>query len=230
LSQVQSGADVLDLNVGLAGLDETEVLPAALEAVLEAGATPVCLDSGSPQALAAALAVYPGRALINSVTGKEDSLGEILPLAKAHQAAVIGLTLDEGGIPTEPERRLALARKILARAEAAGLSADDVVIDCLAQAVGADGRAGLATLEAIRLIRAELGVNVVLGASNVSFGLPDRAALNHAFLPMAIAAGATCLILDAAKSRSVVLAADVLAGRDRLARRYISEYKRQRTK
>jgi len=229
LAQTQAGADIIDVNVGVFGIDEAALLPKAVQAVMETVNTPLCLDSSNPNALEAALKVYKGKPLVNSVTGEEHSLKRVLPLIKKHGAAVIGLVQDEDGIPKDTERRVRVAHKIVERAEAAGIPREDLVIDCLAFAVGAEPASGAAVIEAIRRIRAELGVNMTMGASNVSFGLPDRELINNAFAVMATAAGANCLIVDAAKVRSIILAADLVLGRDKRARRYIEAY-RQRPK
>jgi len=229
LAQVQAGADIIDVNVGVFGIDEAALLPKAVQAVMETVDTPLCLDSSNPDALEAALKVYKGKPLVNSVTGEEHSMKRVLPLIKEHGAAVIGLVQDDDGIPKDAEGRVRVAHKIVERAEAAGIPREDLVIDCLAFAVGAEPASGVAVMEAIRRIKAELGVNMTMGASNVSFGLPDRELINNAFVVMATAAGATCLIVDAAKVRSIILAADLVLGRDKRARRYIEAY-RQRPK
>jgi 5-methyltetrahydrofolate--homocysteine methyltransferase len=227
LAQAQAGADILDVSVGTFGVDEVILLPRAVQTVIDTVDIPLCLDSAVPEALEAALKVYKGKALINSVTGEEHSLAKILPLVKEYGAAVIGLVQDEKGIPKDSERRVAVAHKVVERAEAAGIAREDIIIDCLAFAVGADPSSGPAVLEAIRKIKAELGVNLTLGASNVSFGLPDRNLLNNAFVIMAIAAGVTCLIVDVAKVRPAVLAADLILGQDKRARRYIKAYRQR---
>jgi 5-methyltetrahydrofolate--homocysteine methyltransferase len=229
LAQVQAGADILDVNVAAFGVDEVAMLPKAVQAVMDTVDVPLCLDSSNPDALEAALKVYKGKPLVNSVTGEEHSLKRILPLVKRHGAAIIGLVQDDEGIPKDAERRVLIAHKIVEKVEAAGIPREDLVIDCLAFAVGAEPSSGVAVMEAIRRIKAELGVNMTMGASNVSFGLPDRELLNNAFVVMAIAAGATCLIVDVAKVRPIILAADLVLGRDRRARRYIEAY-RQRPK
>ena len=229
LAQVQAGADIIDVNVGVFGIDEAALLPKAVQAVMETVDTPLCLDSSNPDALEAALKVYKGKPLVNSVTGEERSLKRILPLIKEYGAAVIGLVQDDEGIPKDTEGRVRVAHKIVDKVEAAGIPREDLVIDCLAFAVGAEPTSGVAVIEAIGRIRAELGVNMTMGASNVSFGLPDRELLNNAFVVIAAAAGATCLIVDAAKVRSIILAADLVLGRDKRARRYIEAY-RQRSK
>ena len=228
LVQVQARADIIDINVGMLGVDEVSLLPQAVQAVMDSVDVPLCLDSANPQALAAALKVYKGKPIINSVTGEEHSLEKVLPLVKEYGAAVIGLLQDDEGIPNNPERRLAIAHKIVDRAQAVGIPPQDVIIDCLAFSVGADTSSALVTIDTIRRVKAELGVNLILGASNVSFGLPDRTLLNRAFVAMAIAAGVTCLIVDVAKVRPVVLAADLALGRDKHARRYIETYRQRR--
>jgi len=229
--QVAAGADALDVNVGVPGLEEPQVLRAAVEALSAAVEVPLCLDSANPASLAAALSAYQGKALVNSVNGEERSLATILPLVKEYGAAVIGLTMDEGGIPAEAEGRVAIARRIAERAENMGLPREDIVIDCLAMTVGTDARAAQVTLEALRRISSELGLNTVLGGSNVSFGLPGRPSLNAAFLSLAIACGLTCAIADPTQPevRRAILAADLLAGRDEFAQRYIAYWRAQKT-
>jgi len=229
LAQTQAGADIIDVNVGAFGIDEIALLPKAVQTVMETVDTPLCIDSSNHDALEAALKVYKGKPLVNSVTGEEHSLKRILPLIKDYGAAVIGLVQDEDGIPKDAEGRVRVAHKIVEKVEAAGISREDLVIDCLAFAVGAEPSSGVAVVEAVRRIRAELGVNMTMGASNVSFGLPDRELLNNAFVVIVAAAGATCLIVDVAKVRSIILAADLVLGRDKRARRYIEAY-RQRPK
>jgi 5-methyltetrahydrofolate--homocysteine methyltransferase len=225
LAQVQAGADIIDINVATSGVDEVSLLPRAVQLVMATVEVPLCLDSPNPEALEAGLKVYRGKPLLNSVTGEEHSLKKVLPLAKEYGAAVIGLVQDEAGIPKDARQRLAIARKIIERASAIGIPREDIVIDCLAFAVGADPSSGLVILETIQLIKAELGVNLTMGASNVSFGLPERNLLNNAFVAVAIAAGATCLIVDVAKVRPMVLATDLLLKRDEYARRYIRGYR-----
>lgn len=227
LAQAQAGADIIDINVATFGVDEVTLLPQVVQAVADMVDTPLCLDSANPEALEAALKVYKGKPLINSVTGEERSLAKVLPLVKEYGAAVIGLAHDDKGIPNNAEGRLAIARKIVERAEAVGISRADVIIDCLAFAVGADAHSGLVVLETVRRIKAELGVNLSLGASNVSFGLPDRDLLNSAFLVMAIAAGVNCPIVDAAKVRPIAVAADLILDRDEYAKRYIETYRQR---
>jgi 5-methyltetrahydrofolate--homocysteine methyltransferase len=223
--QVEAGADVLDVNVGVPGLDEVDLLPRVVEIVDAEVETPICIDTPNPDALAAALAVAKGRPLVNSVNGEEASLQAILPLIKEHGVPVIGLTMDDDGIPMDADTRVAIAGKIIERAAKLGVPAEDVVIDPLAMAVGADSKAGTVTLETIRRIRQEFGVNITMGASNVSFGLPDRHTVNQAFLALAIGAGATCAISDAAKLTLTVRAIDLLRGVDDYGARYIKHFR-----
>jgi len=226
LKQVEAGADILDVNVGVPGEDEVVLLPEVCKVVMEATDVPLCIDSANGEALAAALAVVPGKPLVNSVNGEEDLLEAVLPVVKEFGAAVIGLTMDKDGIPADPELRLSIAGKILERAAKIGIPAEDVVIDPLVLTIGADSMAGLVTLQTIERVRAEFGVNVNLGASNVSFGLPERHTINQAFLGLAIAAGATCAITDPMKLSMTIRAVDLLRGRDEYAGRYIKHYRK----
>jgi 5-methyltetrahydrofolate--homocysteine methyltransferase len=215
LAQVQAGADMLDINAGIPLVDEPELLKSMLRTAQDAVDAPICIDSSVIEALEAGLSVYEGRALVNSVTAEDDRLEEILPLVARHGAAVIGLANDETGIPETPQQRLHLACKIVAAAGDHGIAPEDVVIDPLAMTVGADTEAVTTTLTTIRLIADELGVNMCLGASNVSFGLPQRAVLNAAFLPMAMAAGLTSAIMSVAPvCIESVRASDLLLGHD----------------
>lgn len=233
LAQVEAGAHILDVNVGAAGVDEADLLPRAVKLVLETVDVPIAIDTADGQAMAAALATHKemnpdGKVLINSVNGEEASLARVLPLVAEYGAAVIGLAMDDDGIPETPETRLAVATKIVERAEAFGIGREDILIDCLALTVGADSQAGWITLEAIRMVREELGVNMALGASNVSFGLPERETINGVFLGMAIARGLNCPIVDAAKVGHYILAADLALGRDDYAMRYLKAYRKRK--
>jgi 5-methyltetrahydrofolate--homocysteine methyltransferase len=214
-SQVEAGADMLDVNAGIPLVDEAELLAKMLKLVQENCDLPICIDSSVVEALEAGLEAYEGKPLVNSVTGEDDRLEEILPLVSHYGAAVIGLANDETGIPETPEQRLEIATKIVRVAGEHGIPPEDVVIDPLAMTVGADTEAVTTTLRTISLIRDELGVNMCLGASNVSFGLPDRHALNAGFLPMAMAAGLTSAIMSCAPvCVESVRAADLLLGHD----------------
>ena len=229
VTQVKHGADILDVNISAFGVDDVDLLPEAVRAIMATVDIPLCLDSTNSDALEAALRVYKGKALINSVTGEESSLARVLPLARQFGAAVIGLVQDDEGIPKNAQQRVSVAHKIIERCAVSGIPPEDIIIDCMAFAIGADDESGLAVVGAIDLVRRELGVNLVLGASNVSFGMPDRSLLTNAFIPIAIAAGATCLIADVVRVWPTVLAADLLLGKDKRARRYSEAY-RQRQK
>ncbi len=229
-AQVAAGANVLDVNAGIPLVDESELLANMLRTVQDTADVPICIDSSVIEALEAGLPVYEGKPLVNSVTGEDDRLEEILPLVARHGAAVIGLANDETGIPETPQQRLDIARKIVQAAADHGIPAEDVVIDPLAMTVGADTEAVTTTLKTISLIRDELGVNMCLGASNVSFGLPQRHVLNAAFLPMAMAAGLTSAIMSTAPIIvEGVRAADLLLGHDPWGARWIAAHReRQR--
>lgn len=221
VKQVEFGADVLDVNVGVPGLDDVALMPEVIKVITEAVKAPLCLDSPNPRVLEAALKAAPGKVLVNSTNGEEKTLGAVLPIVKEYGAAVIGLTLDDNGIPNDPAVRLKIAAKIIERAAQLGIPLEDIVIDPLVMTVGADQNAGAVTLQTIELVRKEFGVNINLGASNVSFGLPDRHTLNQAFLALAMGAGATCAITDPLRLGSTIRAADLLRGRDAYARAYI---------
>ena len=215
--QVAGGAMVLDVNMGAPLADEAELMTSAVQLIQSRCDLPLCLDSSIIEVLAAGLAAYQGKALVNSVTAEDDRLDAILPLVKRHGAAVIALPNDEEEIPEEPSRRLELARKIVDVATGKhGIAIEDIIIDPLAMPVGADTSLVLRTLETIALLRDELGVNMTLGASNVSFGMPERGVIGAAFLPMAIASGLTSAIMDARSQQLVqaVKAADLLTNRD----------------
>jgi len=224
-SQVAAGAEVLDINVGVPGVDDVALLPEVVKLVAATVDVPICVDSPNPSALAAALKAVPGKPLVNSVNGEEASLAAVLPLVKDRGAAVIGLAMDDNGIPMDAESRLRVAGKILERAAKSGIPPEDVIIDPLVLTVGADSNAALITLHTIAMVRRELGVNINLGASNVSFGLPDRHTINQAFLALAIGHGANCLITDPGKLAGIIRAADLLMARDEYAARYIAYFR-----
>lgn len=224
--QVAGGAMVLDVNMGAPLADEVALMARAVKIIQDLTDLPLCIDSSVIEALGSGLSAYEGKALVNSVTAEDDRLEAVLPLVAAHGAAVIGLTNDETGIPHTAEERLRHARKIVSAAGDYGIDACDVVIDPLAMPVGADTEAVANTLTAMRMIRDELGVNMCVGASNVSFGLPDRLTLNAAFLPMAMSAGLTSAIMSTA---DVVVrsarAADLLLGHDEWGASWIAAHR-----
>ena len=229
LAQVEAGAQVLDVNSGVPGGDEPVIMVKAVQTVMEAVDVPLCFDSPNPAALEAALAAYTGKALINSTTGEDEALERVLPLAKKYHAAVIALVNDERGPVQDPQVRLSIARKIVARAADYGVPIEDLIFDPLVMTVGADSNASKITLETIRLLKHELGVNLTAGASNVSFGLPDRPSLNAAFIAMAMTAGLTAAItnpLDAAVHTSI-LAADLFLGHDEYGGRWIKAFRKR---
>lgn len=232
ISQVGAGAHILDVNVGAAGVDEVDLLPKAVRLVPEITEVPLCIDSPNEEALDAALAVPQelnpdNHALVNWVNVEEASLARVLPLVVKYRSAVIGLCMDDAGMPETPERRLAVARKIVERADSMGIPRSNVIIDTLALTMGADSKAGVIKLETVRIVQEELGVNIVLGASNASFGLPERDTINAAFFAMAVQAGASALIMDPAKMGQYVLAADLVLGRDEYAMDYIKSFRRR---
>ena len=226
-AQVSAGAHMLDVNAGIPAIDEPALLVAAIRAVSEVVDAPICIDSSIIEALEAGLAAYEGKALVNSVTAEEERMERILPLVKKHGAAVIAMANDETGISMIPSERVAIARRIVERAADHGIPPEDVIIDPIAMTVAADPTCGLVTLETMRLIRDELGNNMTCGASNVSFGLPDRATVNAAFLPLAMHAGLTCAITNplVAEVKRAVLAGDLLLGHDEYAMRWIAAFR-----
>ena len=227
IAQVKAGADIIDVNVGATGIDEAALLPKAVKIVMEAVDVPICIDAESPKALEAALKVYKGKPIVNSVKGEKKSLETVLPLIKEYGAAVIGLTIDDDGLPKTADKRVAIAARIIEWAEKLGIPRQDIIIDTLAMAIAADSKAAMPVLEAIRRINAEFGVNQTLGASNISFNLPDRELLNVAFLGAVITAGVTCPIVDAAKVRPAILSVDLVLGRDNYAQRYIRAFRQR---
>jgi len=224
VSQIKAGADVLDVNVGFPGVDDVKLLPETVKVLQDHFDVPLCLDSPNPLAIEAALKVSAGKCLINSVNGEEKSLSALLPVAKEYGAAIIGLCMDDDGITHDPEKRLAIAEKIIGRALSTGIKEEDVVIDPLAMAVSADPNACLVTLETIKLVHQKLRHNITQGASNISFGLPDRESLNIAFMVLAIYNGLTCPIANPEKITAAVRAADLVLGRDDFAVRFVEYF------
>src|ERR687896_274042 len=196
LAQVEAGAHMLDVNAGIPLADEPRILAECIQLVQSLTDTPLSIDSSIVAALEAGLAVYQGKALVNSVTGEEERLEAVLPLVKRHGAAVIAISNDETGISEDPDVRFEVARKIVERAADHGIPREDVLVDPLIMPVGALGSAGRAAFHLIRRLREELKVNTTCGASNISFGLPNRHAMNATFLAMAIGAGMTSAIMN----------------------------------
>ncbi len=223
-SQIKAGADVLDVNVGFPGVDDVKLLPETVLALRGSFDVPLCLDSPNPGAIEAALKVAGGKCLINSVNGEEKSLKTLLRIAKEYEAAIIGLTMDDNGITHDPEKRLVIAEKILERAVKYGIKEVDVIIDPLAMAVSADSKACVVTLETIRLVHQKLGLNITMGASNISFGLPGREDLNSTFISLAIFNGLTCPIANPERIAAAVRASDLVLGRDDFAIRFVEYF------
>ncbi len=226
VQQEDAGADILDVNVGHPGVDEAVLLPQAVKKIQSAVALPLQLDSTNPEALEAALRVYNGKAAVNSVNGERAVLERILPIVKKYGASVVGLCLDEHGIPPTAEGRVAIARRILDAALSYGIPAEDVWIDCLTLTVSAQQDQARETLRAVRMVREELGLQVVLGVSNISFGLPERGAVTRSFLTQALAAGLTLPILNPNQREMMdaVAAYKVLSGEDAGCRAYIARF------
>jgi 5-methyltetrahydrofolate--homocysteine methyltransferase len=230
IAQVQAGAKVLDVNAGVPGADESALIQQIMRTVMEVTEVPLCIDTASPAALEAALSIYEGAALVNSVNGEEKSLKAVLPLVKEYGAAVIGLCMDDDGIPPTPEARLQVAATIIERAAKLGIPPENVVIDPLAMTMGADHTAGHTTLNTISLVAKEFGVNITMGASNVSFGLPDRKFVNSTYIAMAIYAGLTCPITNplVPEVAIAVLGADLSMGRDEYGMNWIKAFRRRK--
>ena len=227
-AQVAGGANVLDINMGVPLTDEPELLKKAIRLVQSITDLPLCIDSSVVEALEAGLSVYEGRALVNSVTAEDDRMAEILPMVKHYGAAVIALPNDHDEIPMEADKRLVLTRKILDTAvDTYGLALEDIVIDPLAMPIGADPTIVRVAYETIRRIHDDFGVNMTLGASNVSFGMPGRHTINATFLPMAMTVGLTSAIMDARTPQIVesVKAADLLLGHDEWGGAWISAFR-----
>ena len=226
--QVAGGASVLDVNMGVPLADEAELLGKAVTMIQELTDLPLCIDSSVVEALEAGLSAYRGKALVNSVTGERERLDAILPLVKEHGAAVIALPNEEDEIPDDPRKRLEITRKIVDVAVGEyGIPLEDIVVDPLAMPIGADSTLVRKTLDTIELIRDEFGLNTTLGASNVSFGMPDRHALGAAFLPMAMTCGLTSAVMDVRTPQIVeaVKAADLLLGNDEWGAAWIAAHR-----
>ncbi len=226
--QVAGGAMMLDVNMGAPLVDEAALLAEAVRLVQSLTDLPLCIDSSVVEALEAGLAAYEGKALVNSVTAEDERMELILPLVKKYGAAIIALPNDDKEIPEDPQRRFELTQYIVDTATSKyGIPIEDIVIDPLAMPIGADSQMVVRTLETIELIADKIGVNMTLGASNVSFGMPDRHTLNSVFLPMAMGAGLTSAIMDARTPQIVtaVKAADLMLGNDEWGMNWISAHR-----
>jgi len=223
--QVAWGAEVLDVNVGHPQIDEAAVMPKVVEAILSVVDVPLCIDSNEPRILEAGLKASPGKPLVNSVNGEDKQLANVLPIVRDRGAAVIGMAIGNEGIPATPEGRLAAAGKIIEQAVKRGIPVEDIVIDPLVMTVGHNSEAAQVTLKSIALIKREYNVNMSLGASNVSFGLPDRHSVNSAFLALAMQTGVTTSITDPIKLGNSIKAIDLLLGRDSNSIRYLKHFR-----
>ena len=226
-AQVEGGADMLDVNMGVPLTDEADLMRQAIKMVQELTDLPICIDSSVLEALEAGLQTYQGRALVNSTTGEDDRLDHILPLVKKYDAAVIALPNDETEIPMTVEDRLKITEKILRACDKHGVSHDRLVIDPLAMPIGAEPQAGNLFFETVHEIKTRWGLNMTCGASNVSFGMPNRHAINAAFLPAAMAVGLTSAVMDARSPEIVssVRATDILLGNDQYGGNWISRFR-----
>ena len=229
IEQIHAGAEILDVNVGLPGVDEKNMMVAAIKAIQSITEVPLQIDSTIPEVLEAALRVYNGKPIINSVNGEEKSLNTILPLVKKYGAAVVGLTLDEDGIPKSAEKRFEIAKRILDKAISLGIPKEDVYIDCLTLTASAEQDGVIETLRALKRVKTELGLKTVLGVSNISFGLPGRELVNHTFLAMALSYGLDLPIINPnlASMSGTVRAYRLLMGHDRNSIEYIDAYNNQ---
>lgn len=227
LAQVAAGAQILDVNAGVPLADEPKILADCIELVQSLTDVPLCIDSSIIAALEAGLKVYKGKALVNSTTAEEEVLEQVLPLVAKYGAAVVAISNDETGISEDPDERFEVAKRIVGRAADYGIKPEDVVVDPLVMPIGAVTTAGQDVFKLIRRLRDELKVNTICGASNVSFGLPNRQAINNAFLPMLITAGMTSAILNVTREGQVVAvkAADVLNGVDPHCENWIRTYR-----
>jgi 5-methyltetrahydrofolate--homocysteine methyltransferase len=227
VDQIAGGANVLDVNMGVPLTDEPALLGKAITLIQSISDIPICIDSSIIEALQVGLETYQGKALVNSVTGEDDRMDLVLPLIKKHGAAIIALPNDETGIPATAAERMIITEKIVRAVEKHGIPLEDLVIDPLAMTVGADPEAVKITLETIYLIREKWGLNMTLGASNISFGLPYRHAINAAFLPAAMSHGLTSAVMDSRTPLIVesVRAADLLLGLDPWGSNWITRFR-----
>lgn len=227
IAQVAAGAHVLDVNAGVPLTDEPALMREAIRIVQDAVDVPICIDSSVVEALRSGLAAVRGKPLVNSVTGEEERLESVLPMVAEYKAAVIAVANDETGISQDPRERLKVARKIVERAESYGIPREDVIIDPLSMPAGAVPGAARTLFVLVRMIEEELGCNTTCGASNISFGLPDRASLNAVFLSMALGSGMTCAITNPLEPeiRKAIMAADLMMGADENCTTWIAAHR-----
>lgn len=231
VQQYEAGAGVIDINMmGIESIPEKVLLPLAVTAIRSAIDCPLCIEFGDPEALDLALGKAEGRCLINSISGEQEKLEQVLPIAKKHGAAMVAMTADDDGIPYTPEGRLKCALKILEAGEAYGFTLDDFVFDCIAIGLATDVGAGRCTMETIQLVRKELNANITLGASNVSFGMPKRKVIDANYIAIAIAYGMNAPITDITHEglRWAMMTADVVNGTDRLGMKFLKESRKEK--
>ena len=228
IQQVETGADILIISVAAFGVDENIILPKATETVLNAVDVPVCLESRNPVALEKALQLGCGKPIISSVTGEKEYLDALLPLVKKYDTSLIILASDASGIPSNAARRIEILTHIADKARDVGIGADKLIADCVAESSAVSNNAAILTMETMQMVKKTLDLNLVLGASNVSFGLPDRPIINAIFLALAINAGLNSAIVNASKMKPYIMATDLLLGRDPKARRYTTHFRKMK--
>ncbi len=220
IKQVEAGADVLIISVAAFGIDEVAALPKATQAIMEAVDVPLCLESRNPVALDNALQLGCGKPIISSVTGEAIHLDQLLPLVKKYNTAFVALASDSSGVPNSAARRLEIITDIVEKANGLGIDRENIIADCVAESSAVNSNAATITLETMDMVKRLWGLNLVLGASNVSFGLPSRTVINAVFLSLAVSRGLTLAIVNAKLMKPYIMAADLLMGRDNRARRY----------
>jgi 5-methyltetrahydrofolate--homocysteine methyltransferase len=220
IKQVEAGADILIISVAAFGIDESATLPRIAEEVIKTVDVPLCLESRNPAALEKALQLGCGKPIISSITGEDSMLEQILPLVRKYNTAFVALASDSAGIPNNAARRLEIITHIVEKAKEAGIGPEDILADCVAESSAVNNMAVIITLETMKMVKQMWGLNLILGASNVSFGLPDRMVINAVFLSLAVQGGLTSAIVNAARMKPYIMAADLLMGRDNRARRY----------
>jgi 5-methyltetrahydrofolate--homocysteine methyltransferase len=220
VKQVEAGANILIISVAAFGIDEAVILPIVTQSVMEAVDVPLCLESRNPVALENTLSLGCGKPIISSVTGEASHLDQLLPIASKYQTSFVALASDSSGVPSTAEKRVEIIARIVEKARDIGIGIENVIADCVAESSAVNSSAALITLETIEMVRRQWGLNLVLGASNVSFGLPSRTVINAVFLSLAVSRGLTSAIVNAKLMKPYIMAADLLMGRDSRARRY----------
>jgi 5-methyltetrahydrofolate--homocysteine methyltransferase len=226
IKQVEAGADILIISVAAFGIDETVILPKATEAVIEAVDAPLCLESRNPVALEAALQLGCGKPIISSTTGEDAHLEALLPLVEKYDTSLVILASDAGGIPNTAAKRLEILTRISDKAKEIGIGPEKLIADCVAESSAVNNMAAVLTMQTMEMVKHALRINLVLGASNVSFGLPERPVINAVFLALAIQAGLNCAIVNVAKMKPYIMATDLLLGRDPRARCYTTYFRK----